>query len=273
MKLFDLLKIQHPELSPEETKIHLATWNGEDNPLDVFLGGEFDEWQKWQTKKNFERKYIVSLISLPQTNKWLLAGIYLSQGVELNKVKGCHYYNLVEDDKCTEWNGRLVVHFERTARLRQSYLYAENLVDKMELSEIYAKRLTISEFPGYRGVDISRNEFELIFSQSLESWRTALSNVAGVYLISDPKTGGLYVGAAYGEGGFWQRWSDYFVTGHGGNVEIKALLEEQGQDHLKGFRYSILEIADIHASKEDVLDREAHWKNVLLTRSHGLNAN
>jgi len=271
MKLFDLLNVDNTDLTPETTKVHLAIWNGEENPLDVFLGGGFDEWQKWQTKKNFERPYVVSLIGLPEKNKWLFAGVYLSNGVESKKLEKYYYYALTADERCAELNGRLVVHFERTGR--QSYLDAENWSECMELVEIYAKRLTVAEFPGYRGVDISRNEFELIFSQSLESWRTALSNVAGVYLISDPQTGGLYVGAAYGEGGFWQRWSDYFATGHGGNVEIKALLQEQGKDHLRSFRYSILEIADIHASKEDVLDREAHWKNVLLTRSHGLNAN
>jgi hypothetical protein len=75
------------------------------------------------------------------------------------------------------------------------------------------------------------------------------------------------------EGGIWQRWSDYSKAGHGGNVELKALLQKEGQGRANNFRFSILEIADVHASAEDILQRESHWKNILLTRTNGLNRN
>ena len=271
MKIFDLLRTMNPDLKPGNTKVHLATWNGDENPLDVYLGGGFNDWQKWQTKKNFERTYVVSLIGLAQTDCWLLAGVYLSQGAEWEAQENLYHYNLVEDGLCAEMNGRMVVQFSRPGR--QSYLIAENWSDDMHLSEVYAERLTIGDFPGYRAVDLSRDELELIFKQQLDSWRTALSNVAGIYLISDADTGGLYVGAAYGEGGFWQRWSSYAETGHGGNVELRKLLQVDGDKRSYAFRYSILEIADIHTSDEDIRLRESHWKNVLQTRKHGLNAN
>jgi len=51
------------------------------------------------------------------------------------------------------------------------------------------------------------------------------------------------------------------------------LLKENGSEHASGFQYSILEIADTHASDQDVIDREVHWKNVLDSRLHGLNGN
>lgn len=90
---------------------------------------------------------------------------------------------------------------------------------------------------------------------------------------SDTETGHLYVGSASGAGGLWQRWSDYAATGHGGNVELKAIINGLSLDRAKPFRFSILEIADIHTGDADVLAREAHWKLVLLSRSHGLNGN
>ena len=42
---------------------------------------------------------------------------------------------------------------------------------------------------------------------------------------------------------------------------------------MSDFRYSILQIADIHNSEADVLARESHWKRVLVSRDHGWNAN
>lgn len=61
---FDLLRTLNPGLYAPETKVHLATWDGEENPIDVYLAGGFDEWQRWQTRKNFERKFVVLLIGL-----------------------------------------------------------------------------------------------------------------------------------------------------------------------------------------------------------------
>ncbi len=96
--------------------------------------------------------------------------------------------------------------------------------------------------------------------------------MAGVYLVSDHDGGKLYVGSASGEGGLWNRWCQY-VDGHGNNVELHKLITELGAERARAFRFSILEIADVHASREEILERESHWKRVLLSRSHGYNAN
>ena len=50
-------------------------------------------------------------------------------------------------------------------------------------------------------------------------------------------------------------------------------MDEFGSESISGFRFAVLEIADTHANKDDVLARESHWKRVLLTRSFGFNAN
>ena len=98
-----------------------------------------------------------------------------------------------------------------------------------------------------------------------------MSNVSGVYLITDRATGKLYVGSATGGGGIWQRWCDYSSNGHGGNKDIIAVLNENGFEYADNFQYSILEIADTHTSKEDILERESYWKDVLCTRKYGYN--
>lgn len=271
MRIFDLLAILNPDLRPEETKIHLATWNGIDNPIDLYLAGRFDEWQQRQTRKNFGRTFVISLISMPSADRWLFAGVYNSSVPKWIGERNEYWYDLIEDQSCQELNGRLVASFHR--RGRQSYLNAENWVDEILVSEILAEQLSIGEFPGFKAVNLTKEELDLIVSHSLASWRTALSNVAGVYLISDTLSGRLYVGSASGEGGIWQRWSSYAADGHGGNIELHRILAEEGTERADKFRYSILEIADLHTSQKDILERESHWKDILMSREHGMNAN
>jgi hypothetical protein len=269
MRIFDLLSLMEPTVTPLESKIHLATQNGEDNPLDLYLAGNFPEWQRWQSKKHFEKQFVISLISLPAPNKWLFAGVYRSAGWE--KKSKNYYYQLNEISSCAQMSGRLVAYFVRPGR--QLSLNGARWVDQILLSEILAERLRIIDFPGYRAINISKEQLDIITSQAIESWKTALSSVAGVYLISDTKSGKLYVGSAPGEGGIWQRWIAYSATGHGGNSEFKRLIQLDGPNRSSHFRFSVLEIVDLHESRESVLRRECHWKSVLLSREHGLNAN
>ena len=133
--------------------------------------------------------------------------------------------------------------------------------------------MVVEEFSGYNKVLLSKKRLELVITQSIESWKGALSNVSGVYLIADTLTGKLYIGSATGEGGIWQRWSEYSINGHGGNSELIRLLKEKGSKYSDNFQYSILEIADTHSSTNDVLERESYWKDILCSRQHGYNAN
>jgi hypothetical protein len=150
---------------------------------------------------------------------------------------------------------------------------AETWADGMLVGELFRERVAVDDFPGFKAVKLTHSEVDIIVRQSVESWRTALSSVAGVYLISDTKTGKLYVGSATGEGGIWSRWCQYAINGHGDNVELVAILAAEGKERASSFLYSVLEIADTHASSNDIIARECHWKNILLTRDHGWNAN
>ncbi len=135
--------------------------------------------------------------------------------------------------------------------------------------------MTIGRFPGFKDVDISHRELKVIVKQGLDSWQTALSNVAGVYFISDRTPGEhqLYVGSATGTGGLWDRWVTYANNGHGGNTRIRELHKKRGESFAQNFRFCILEIADKHSGKEEMKLKEDYWKQRLLTRDSGLNGN
>lgn len=270
MLAFDLFRLMDPRLTPSDAKVHLAGWNGEEDPLRVYLEGRFDEWQSWQTKRNFEREFVVSMIKLGERDRWLFVGAFTSYSVT-DPVPGQPYkYGLSRLTACDDLQGRLVVSFTRMGR--QSYLNGESCSDRMTVHEIRSEQMHLEEFPGFKKVDLEFSDLDIVVRQNTTSWRTALSNVAGVYLISDPESGKLYVGSATGEGGIWARWCQY-ADGHGNNVELRRVIAELGVERAKAFRFSILEIADLHASPQEVLERESHWKRVLLTREHGYNAN
>jgi hypothetical protein len=80
MRVFDILRLLVPELEPIKTKIHLAGWNGFNDPLDVFLAGRFAEWQSYQSQRNFERPLVLSLIKLKERDRWLFAGLHRVDG-------------------------------------------------------------------------------------------------------------------------------------------------------------------------------------------------
>ena len=100
-----------------------------------------------------------------------------------------------------------------------------------------------------------------------DSWKATLSHMQGIYLISDGNNGKLYVGAAYGEDAFWQRWKDYAKNGTSNNKELKKIVDEKGVAYVHNFRYSILEVySKQDKSKDYILSREKHWKKTLLTK-------
>ena len=110
---------------------------------------------------------------------------------------------------------------------------------------------------------------------SRPDWKAALASVKGIYLISDIKTGKRYIGSAYGDQGIWSRWCGYVTTGHGGNVELRALVSDPSLEYCrKSFRFALLEYRPTPTSDETILAREGFWKRILLTRGeHGLNRN
>jgi hypothetical protein len=269
VRLFQLLQALDPVVAPEMCKIHLAVWNGQQNPLDEYFAGRFDDWQSWQGRRNFERGLVVSLIQLPQTDRWLFVGVHDVLGSV--ESEGGYQYALVRRRGLDELDGRLKVSFRRTGR--QSYLLGENWEDALDVAEILPDRLRVSEFRGYSWAMLTKQKLDIVVEQSVDSWRAALSAVSGVYVIADRQTGKLYVGSATAGEGIWSRWCAYSRTGHGGNLELVALLEREGREYAEHFQFGVLETADSRASTEDILARESYWKELLQSRAHGYNSN
>lgn len=156
--------------------------------------------------------------------------------------------------------GRLYVEWGGGASGKRAWSQRAEQQDKI-ITEL---RLDAAErpFPGLMNITMPLSTV----ADAPPTWAEALRTSRGVYLLTCPRDGSLYVGSAAAEGGFWARWSDYRANGHGGNV---ALIDREPSD----FIVSILEVAGSVASPDDILAAEALWKRKLLSRELGLNRN
>jgi hypothetical protein len=264
-RLIDLIRLAGVALG--DYKVHCAT-GVRNPPLDAFFAGKWKEWQEQQNQKNFECEEIVSLIHLdgPQ---WLFAGVFQVLGV---KERGNGYaYSTRELKGLDDLTGKAIVEFDKS--FRASYLRGPKYEDSMFVVAIRDTRMTVGDFPGFKSVLLSLATLRTIVGEKNPSWHSALSNVGGVYVITDNTTGKQYVGSAYGGVGLWNRWCAYAKTGHGGNAELKTLLAQNGPEHADNFQFSILEVCDRDSGDDFVIGRESHWKTVLRSREFGLNSN
>ena len=280
INLHELLNIDKEDFC--KYKVHFAI--GRDKrkePYNIFLIDGFKEWQEHQTGKNWSRPLILSLIYY-EKDIWMFGGIYKVSPVSpipvqnANGWKGWKYETELTD-KATEYIGRAFFRFKKEFRASYPTLELDpkngEPIAEMPLSHILDKRVALTDFLGFDQVNIDYKTLKYIVSDNILSWKSALSNVKGIYLIVDTLTGKQYVGSAYGDECIWQRWANYAKDGHGGNVELKELLKVNGADYRYNFKYSILEVCNMNLGNEYIINRETHWKEVLLTRQFGLNKN
>ena len=261
------LKSVFRDLVPADYKVHFARKNNLGiEPLDEYMA-DFENWKGWnrysKSKDEFNRPYIFSLISFyPERDTWLFGGIWRIVSRDMSKVPYPYEIELVDD--YSQLIGRLKIKYTYKDRVTRSRL--ENHFDNMEVKELLEEPFSTVAFPGYKNIDIPFLTLEAIIKKDAPAWKDALS-VKGIYLITDTKTKKKYVGKADGEHGIWQRWGDYIHNGHGGDVDLKKLVEKEGFEYVKRYyKFSLLEvITNWDECKID--DRERHWKRVLMSRS------
>ena len=268
IKLNDILNFSQEELKNTKIKFNLM-FSGNWNPIEIFKNSDMKtllEGQYWNYSKQKifkEGQTTIGFIRI-KDDLWLLFHIG-KVTKDLNVFKGIGY----EHEELLEYKkyfGRLIVKYKNTSQ--NLARHAVPLIDECEVYEILPDIFDNDIFPGYDNVNLSWNDLSRVLQK--DSWKTALQNQKGVYLITDTSNGKMYVGSAYGERMLLGRWEDYVKTGNGGNKELKEL----SFDHIKQyFRYSILDIFKSTIKDDLIISRETWWKEVLLTRDFGYNKN
>ena len=276
-KLNDLFQLTEDEM--RKYKIHLAAYNGYEQPLDVFARDreEWKGWNEWRGgKDDFNREYIIGLIpDYHKIDKYVFGGVFkvIKRYDDWQETEVGYKVELT--NQLESLIGRLVVDFSRYQGLRGRAFLLENFMDSMSIAEILENPYEGEEFPGYDNVRIDFSSLELLVQNQKTDWRVALENVKGIYLIVDKFNGKKYVGSAYGDSGIWSRWCTYINTGHGYNDELVMLIEKNGIDYArKYFQFAILELRSMKTDDDTIINRESFWKEVLLTRGNfGYNKN
>jgi hypothetical protein len=202
---------------------------------------------------------------------WLFGGIW--EVLERRPVQHTDSYTVaLRADLMGPFIRRLWIRHKRSGRnIRRTM---ESVLPAMTVASIIEEPFAGDPFPGHDRINHSLADLQAVVSQARTDWRIALESMKGVYVIHDRETGRRYVGSAYGDTGIWQRWSTYAETLHGGNVGLKVLLQEKGEEYYRSnMRFALLEYWAMRTDDHHVLERESYWKEVLHARSLGHNKN
>lgn len=268
--LNDLLGFSEEEMS--RTRVKFNTYNGETDPLTLFMEG--DKALKERLHKNWlyhvgERDNLknadiaICLVKI-RGNHWLLTTVD-----DFKKDENGEYTGIPKVEY-EQYFGRTIIEYALTGRTIVRHF--DRYADELRVRQILPGKYDNDDFPGYDNVKLSYSDLKRVIAR--KDWIAALGNQKAVYLITDKKTGKLYVGSATGEEMLLQRWSQYAADGHGGNKKLKELVEYEKISYVENnFQYSILENYNGRIDDKIVLRRESWWKEVLQSRQHGYNAN
>lgn len=169
------------------------------------------------------------------------------------------WFDLQLTDFYSEWTGRLVVDWPPPER--SWWRRADRNI--IRVAAILNESALESPVPNWNQIVLTHEELSVLSGL----WRAKLVEWRAVYYIFDVSDGKGYVGSAYGKDNLLGRFSEYAVSGHGGN----RLLRNRDP---RNFRFSILQRLDPDLDPEDVIAIENSWKARLHTRTpFGLNDN
>ena len=278
--------IKVPNLNKTKIKFNMNAGNVEIKAWDLLFKEDETEWEQinaWKTKHpNNNLNHADYLLAFAQyypygPEYFIFGGLYKIKKIEPEVYDEVGYeLTLMEDYK--EYRKRLIVKLKKPiGRDLYNRLY-KNIQGTLE-PEVYeiAPNTKLGHFPGYQNVTLSHPQMQQIILRNEPSWKQALMNVKGVYVITDLSNGKLYIGSASGNtDGIWQRWSDYANIENltGGNKLLNEIKLDKGKDYIvNNFQYSILEIFDTKTKANTIINRENYWKNVFCTRKYGMNYN
>ena len=168
-------------------------------------------------------------------------------------------FDLQPSEQLRDLRNRLVIGWRspRTWRINATTAASYPVVEIADAQPI--------PFPGFDALTLDYPQLQAVMREHrYASWRTALSSVVGIYLITDTRDGRSYVGKADGAENIRQRWSAYAANGHGGNVELRTM-------DPRTFRFSLLRVFDPATPTLAINAAESHFKRALDSVRNGLN--
>jgi hypothetical protein len=177
-------------------------------PYQLWRNGKLELYQRIQSELRFGRATAIASFVATPLDETLFVGVYLVKGIATappgtidpsteGDAGGLHFYDLAPATALAELRGRLIIEWGEGYR---AWIQNARNQDK----PILELRRTVSDppFPGFMKFTARLSGLAAV----PRSWREALSSVAGIYLLADPKSGKQYIGSASGGTGLWGRW-------------------------------------------------------------------
>lgn len=238
------------------------------NEHEVFL-----KYQSEQLVKRFnDVDYIVSFIGEESTSTRFV-GIFKNNG--LTKLLGNLNGEEIAQFDFIELNGFDVLKERTIIDWKNPVSWLQRYTNKMPVIRIDRglQENNIPIFTRFEDVILDYNQLKRIIETGNPEWKAKLESCNGIYLILDKQTGKQYIGSTYNKKGIWGRWTEYAQTGHGGDNDLKPLIEKEPEYAKKYFQWSILETLPLNILDEHAINRESLYKRKFGTREFGYNNN
>lgn len=256
--------LRHKDQRASKGRSPYELWRDERDQFEFY-----QSTQSFNNQPNLKGEYWAVFVGTP-SDETLFVGLYRVKYIGISKADiilptsnallragGFDIYDLQIQEQLADLDGKLYIEWGEGKR---AWIQRADRQNKA-ITELRTE-FKEPDFPGYLKFNSQLSKIEsLPFG-----WIVLLKATKGIYLLTCPKTKEQYVGSATGEEGFWGRWMNYVLTGHGGNVALKS---RDPSD----YQVSILETAGTSATHNEILAMEQLWKTKLQSQEMGLNRN
>ena len=255
--------VRHQDSRADRDKTPYALWR---DHSDQFL--TYQSRQNVRTKSTLGKSFYWAVFVVTPTKETLFVGLYHVHGFAAGEpgvacvhikgeIEGADYivFDVTESDHLQEYKGKLVIEWG------PGYLAWVQQAGKQN-KQIVELRPEFKEptYPGHLHFIKPLNEIEAL----PPTWKAALMQVRGIYVLTCSRTKECYVGSAAGEGGFFERWCQHARSGG----DALRLRSRDPSD----YQVSILQVVDSGLSMKEIVGLEHLWMRKLQTPEMGLNA-
>lgn len=280
LKLNSILNLSDDDLKNSKIELNISRGKYGEKYIDVWLALDEDAkksgknnisyWPWYGKSHNFHEGQLVFSFIKKSYNEWL----FISAGKILS-IPADDRAEVEILEKYKPLFGRLIINYYKGNTYERYTFNLSHLNGEESVKEILPCLYSGESFNGYDNVNLPYKKLKDIFDgKIMPTYAEALKKITGVYCLTDTNNGKLYIGSATGTEGVAQRWGNYLSSKHGGNVKLRKLHDEKGDEYFeKYFTYTLIEYFGLSYDPEKVKEREQYWKNCFDTIKNGYNDN
>lgn len=280
LKLNSIFNLSEEEIKNSKIELNISEGKNGSQYIDVWLSldeeakasgkNKISYWPWYGKSRNFYVGQNVFSFIKKGYNEWLF-------------ISAARILSITENDraeveimeKYKPLFGRLIINYYKGNTMGRYTFRLSHLNGEETVKEILPCLYSGDSFNGYDNVNLPYKKLKDVFDgRIMPTYAEALKKVTGVYCLTDTNNGKLYIGSATGTEGVAQRWGNYLSSKHGGNVKLRKLYEEKGDEYFeKYFTYTLIEYFGLSYDPEKIKEREQYWKRCLDTIKNGYNDN